>query len=162
MTTTTFASPFFDDSNDGFTKGERVRVITGEHAGKFGTIDQALPSGYYFVEVEGTDATQVYDYHMIEPLTQPVQLALFPEAPAYGMTSAALAEEVSEAITRATTRVLGVGQAQYDQGTSQKFEDMPLADLIEGALEELDDVIVYSTMVGIRFRRIAAAIKDVA
>ena len=161
MTTTTFASPFFDDSNDGFTKGERVRVITGEHAGKFGTIDQALPSGYYFVEVEGTDATQVYDYHMIEPLTQPVQLALFPEAPAYGMTSAALAEEVSKAITRATTRVLGVGAQQYSTRTSQKFEDQPLKELFEGLLEEADDLINYGVMVQIRIRRMIEALGDV-
>jgi hypothetical protein len=161
MTTTTFASPFFDDSNDGFTAGERVRVITGEHAGKFGEIDTVFTNGYYLVSVDGVPATLVFEYNHIEPLIEPVLLPKFLPAPAYGMTCAALADEVSEAITRATGRVVGVGQEQYDLGDSQKFERMDLADLIEGALEELDDVIVYSVRVGIRFRRILDGLKDV-
>lgn len=159
MTVTTALA--FDDSNDGFTPGEKVRVITGEHAGKFATIDSALPNGYYFVNVEGVEKTLVFDFHEMEPLIEPVVPPMFPSAPQYGMSSAELAAEVAEAITRATGRVVGVGQDQYDLGDSQKFESMPLDALIEMALEELDDVIVYSVMTQIRFRRIWDGMKDI-
>ena len=158
MTTTTFDSPF-DNSSEGFTEGERVRVITGKHAGRFAEITTVLTHGFYDVKIEGTDDHGVFDYHEIEPLIEPVTYSVFPEPPPYGMTSAQLAEEVSEAITRATSRIVGVGKDQYDQGSAQQFEDMDLFELLEYALEELDDSINYAVMTQIRIRRIRAGLK---
>lgn len=76
------------------------------------------------------------------------------------MTSDDLAREVADAIRRTSTRVLGVGQAEYDDGTGvQKFERLPVADLVRWAQEESDDLIVYGTMLGIRLRRLAAVVE---
>jgi hypothetical protein len=69
------------------------------------------------------------------------------------MTSDDLADEVEAAIRRCRSRVLGVGDEQYSDGDTQKFENMPILELIDWTLEELDDVIVYAVMLGIRFQR---------
>lgn len=74
------------------------------------------------------------------------------------MTSDDLADEVEAAIQRCRVRVLGVGDQQYSEGDQQKFERMPVADLFEWTLEELDDVIVYAVMLGVRVRRLAKLI----
>jgi hypothetical protein len=70
------------------------------------------------------------------------------------MTSEELAEEVAATIKRCEIRIKGVGDEQYSEGKTQKFEYMELSDLLTWALEELDDAVVYAVMLGIRFRRI--------
>ena len=75
------------------------------------------------------------------------------------MTSEQLAAEVEAAIRRTTGRVLGVGQAEYDDGSGvQKFERLPISDLVRWAREESDDLIVYGTMLGVRLSRLAEAL----
>lgn len=69
------------------------------------------------------------------------------------MNSRELADKVAEITAEAQARILGVGQEQYAQGDSQKFETMPLADLLTYFEEELLDQINYSVMNIIRFRR---------
>jgi len=70
------------------------------------------------------------------------------------VTSEELAEAVEDAIRRTRSRVLGVGLEQYDEGDTQHFERMDLAELLEWALEEVDDLVVYAVMLGIRLRRL--------
>jgi hypothetical protein len=54
----------------------------------------------------------------------------------------------------AASRLIGVGKDQYDQGESQKFEDMTVGDLITGLREELADVVNYAVMLDIRLGRL--------
>lgn len=71
---------------------------------------------------------------------------------AVGVASALVpARERDLAIRDAATRITGVGQAQYgaDDG-SQRFEMLPLPELLEYAREEALDLINYGTMLAIR------------
>lgn len=72
------------------------------------------------------------------------------------MTSEELAEEVEATVRRCRNRVLGVGDQQYSEGDAQKFERMPVDELMTWTLEELDDAVVYAVMLGIRIRRMRA------
>lgn len=74
------------------------------------------------------------------------------------MTSEELAEQVQDAIIRCKGRVMGVGNDQYSQGDQQKFETLTPNELLEWALEESDDLIVYGVMVGIRIKQILASV----
>jgi len=67
-----------------------------------------------------------------------------------------LAEEVAATIRRCQIRVKGVGDEQYSEGDTQKFEHMEMSDLLTWALEECDDAVVYAVMLGIRFRKLKA------
>lgn len=158
MTTTAIDS--YDDSNEGFQQGEKVRIVSGEHAGKFGVINEVLmTTGYYIVKPDDSERLALMDFHEIEPIIEPVAAKEWADAPAFGLSSAQLAEEVAEAITRATSRVTGVGHDQYAEQGRQGFETMKLDDLIEYQLEELDDVINYSVMLQIRLRRTLAELR---
>lgn len=56
-------------------------------------------------------------------------------------------------------RVLGVGADQYDDGSGvQKFEKLPMVELLDWTLEELDDVVVYAGMLRIRVERLKKAL----
>ncbi|MFF1739623.1 hypothetical protein [Streptomyces mirabilis] len=75
------------------------------------------------------------------------------------MTPAQLAEYVTEFIGECQARVMGVGAEQYSQGEQQKFETMPLLDLIQYAREEAQDLAVYAAMVDIRLQRLETALR---
>ena len=75
------------------------------------------------------------------------------------MTSEQLAEEVARQVERCTSRVLGVGRAQYDDGRGQKFERITVNQLFDEMFEELDDVIVYAVMARIRLQKALARLK---
>lgn len=69
---------------------------------------------------------------------------------------------MAAAIERTSGRVLGVGQRDYDDGSGvQRFETLPLADLVRWSQEESDDLIVYGTMLGIRLQRLAAVVAEI-
>lgn len=76
------------------------------------------------------------------------------------MTSEELADAVEDAIRRTRGRVLGVGLEQYDEGDIQRFEWMELDELLDWTLEEVDDLVVYGVMLGIRLRRLQKAIQE--
>lgn len=75
------------------------------------------------------------------------------EAPGFGMSSDDLALYVRQFIERATARVKGVGNDQYNEGDYQKFEAMPLDELLDMLQEELQDAAVYAAMLDIRIKR---------
>ena len=77
----------------------------------------------------------------------------------YGMTPERLGRGFKAFVERAYRRITGVGAEQYSTAQSQKFEDMPLSAIAEGALEELEDLAVYAGMLHIRFQRITAALR---
>lgn len=76
------------------------------------------------------------------------------------MTPEALAKEIKETVKLAQGRIVGVGRRDYyDEATqTQKFESMPLDDLLAYAEEEMLDHIAYATMSRIRFARLRAAL----
>jgi hypothetical protein len=55
---------------------------------------------------------------------------------------------------------MGVGADQYSEGDRQRFETMPLGDLIQYAREEAQDLAVYATMLDIRLQRLASALRE--
>ncbi|MGV9815785.1 hypothetical protein ACWDTQ_28235 [Streptomyces cellulosae] len=75
------------------------------------------------------------------------------------MSPEELAEGVSHFIRACRARVLGVGADQYDEGDGQKFEKMPLPELITYAREEAQDLAVYAAMIDIRLQRLEAALQ---
>lgn len=68
-----------------------------------------------------------------------------------------LEEEILRTQEACIKRVMGVGDQQYSIGSRQKFEDMPMPDLLNWANEELEDVIVYAVMLRIRLARLKDA-----
>lgn len=77
------------------------------------------------------------------------------------MTSNELAEYVTDFIGECQSRILGIGAEQYDEGDGQKFEKMPLLELIQYAREEAQDLAVYAAMVDIRLSRLEGHLRAV-
>lgn len=72
-----------------------------------------------------------------------------------------LAAEIAMTVVLAQQRVITVGAEQYYvPGEPQRFEQMPLDDLLEYAEEEAFDLINYAVMARIRFARLRAALTD--
>lgn len=130
--------------------GDSVTIADGIHAGHAGKIVTRGVSGSLFI-VQFDDGSDGIYYGS--------ELNVVQAVPEYGMTSAQLAEYTAEFITAATSRVIGVGDQQYSQGSSQKFEDMPLPELFDWMDEELQDVAVYAAMLSIRLRRVRDAVE---
>lgn len=76
------------------------------------------------------------------------------------MTSEELAAEVEAFVARCRSRVTGTGDEQYGNGPVQKFEGLPLMQLIDWALEEIEDVVNYSTMMAIRLQRVRKTLAE--
>jgi hypothetical protein len=77
------------------------------------------------------------------------------------MTKEALANAIAHAISSVEKRILGIGAAQYDKGATQKIEDKETAEILDDALEELDDCLAYVAYTRIRIQRLRANLKDV-
>jgi hypothetical protein len=77
------------------------------------------------------------------------------------MTSEQLAKAISHAIKNVEKRILNIGAAQYDKGDTQKIEDKSVAQVLDDALEELDDCLAYVAWTRIRVQKIRANLKDV-
>ncbi|MEV5079263.1 hypothetical protein AB0K74_10660 [Streptomyces sp. NPDC056159] len=76
------------------------------------------------------------------------------------MTSEELADEVGNFIRECQGRILGVGADQYDEGHGQKFETMPMAELVVWAREEAQDLAVYAAMLDIRLKRLEDTLRE--
>lgn len=70
-----------------------------------------------------------------------------------------LAEYVTDFIGECQARILGIGAEQYAEEDGQKFEKMPLLDLIQYAREEAQDLAAYSAMIDIRLSRLEGALR---
>ena len=77
------------------------------------------------------------------------------------MTSEQLAKAISHAIQSVEKRILGIGVAQYDKGATQKIEDKSPQQVLDDAIEELDDCLAYVAWTRIRIQKIRANLKDV-
>ncbi|MEU8780034.1 hypothetical protein [Streptomyces sp. NPDC048637] len=76
------------------------------------------------------------------------------------MTSDELADEVGHFIRQCRGRILGIGAEQYEEGGRQKFETMPLVELVVYAREEAQDLAVYAAMLDIRLKRLEEALRE--
>jgi hypothetical protein len=76
------------------------------------------------------------------------------------MTSEELADEVSHFIGECRGRILGIGAEQYEEPDGQKFEKMPLVELVVYAREEAQDLAVYAAMLDIRLKRLEDALRE--
>lgn len=144
-----------------FPRGTRVVINKGEYAGIPGTIEgyNSEHNAYLLTTDEGSwlwadpSVLEVSSY-------QGERLEDVPTVyPQYGMTSPQLAAFVSDFIGRCSERVLGVGHEQYAEEESQRFEDLPLGELVEYLSEELQDIAVYAAMLDIRLHRWKQAMK---
>jgi hypothetical protein len=76
------------------------------------------------------------------------------------MTSEELADEVGHFIEECRGRILGIGAEQYEEPDGQKFEKMPLVELVVYAREEAQDLAVYAAMLDIRLKRLEDALRE--
>lgn len=75
------------------------------------------------------------------------------------MTSEEHATEVAAIVGRLSDRIMGVGMLQYDDGSGlQRFEKRPLEAIVQDALEEIEDLIVYACQLHIRVRQVRDAV----
>lgn len=138
--------PFDKETVKSVKPGDRVEVYEDDQWIEV-TVKQNDGSGIP-IEAESGDW---YFAHNVRPIERPV--------PAEGMTSAELADEVGSFIDACRSRITGVGDEQYAEQDGQKFERMPIGDLITMAREEAQDLAVYAAMMDIRLARLERAFK---
>ena len=76
------------------------------------------------------------------------------------MTSAELAKAIGHLMKSLESRIMSVGAAQYDKGARQKIEDKSIDQVLDEALEEIDDLLVYLSWARIRTQKLRANLKD--
>jgi hypothetical protein len=76
------------------------------------------------------------------------------------MTKEQLAKAISHAIRNVEDRIIGIGAAQYDQGEKQKIEDKTPSEVLDDAIEELDDLLAYVAWTRIRVQKLRANLSD--
>lgn len=135
--------------------GETVRILKpygGLHgAGALGEIVEIDEAGYL---VKSGNRQGFYwrgELERVEPART---------IPPFGVSPEELADYVGDYIEACRNRVLTVGAEQYSEGDSQKFEKMPILELIQYGREEAQDLAVYAAMIDIRLARMAEKLKE--
>jgi hypothetical protein len=68
------------------------------------------------------------------------------------MTSEELADQVTSVVENLRARIIGTGNEQYSQGEKQKIELKSEKEIAQEALEEIEDLIVYSAVIHARLQ----------
>jgi hypothetical protein len=76
------------------------------------------------------------------------------------MTSEELAKAIAHTIANVQSRILNIGAQQYDEGDKQKIEKKEIPEVLDDALEELDDLLAYISFTRIRVARLRARLSD--
>ena len=76
------------------------------------------------------------------------------------MTSEQLAKAITHMLKSLESRIMGVGAEQYDSGDRQALEDKSVDRVLDEALEEIDDLLVYLSWARIRTQKVRANLKD--
>lgn len=139
MTDTALA---FEDDGVGFKPKDKVRIIAGDHAGKFGVIDSELTTGYYVVIPDGQTRPAVLETTELEPIVEPRIVLGLPVPPA-DLGAPELAAEVAATVARLGVRVTMHGP---------QVAETPDA-LISNLVDDLDEVIVTAIETQVRLRR---------
>jgi hypothetical protein len=66
------------------------------------------------------------------------------------MTSEELASVIGQTIESVKHRILNVGDEQYSFGDKQRIETKTINEVLVDALEEVDDLLVYISVIRIR------------
>lgn len=75
------------------------------------------------------------------------------------VTSDEHADAVAAILVALRGRILGPGAEQYDDGSGvQRFEGRPLGAIVQDALEEVDDLIVYACQLRLRVAGLAGRV----
>jgi DNA invertase Pin-like site-specific DNA recombinase len=72
------------------------------------------------------------------------------------MTSEQLAQAVAHHIKSLENRIVKVGAKEYSLGKKQKIETKSLGKLLDEAIEELDDLVVYLSFTRLRVQKLRA------
>lgn len=72
------------------------------------------------------------------------------------MTSEELSKAIQHQLQSLENRILGVGRDQYDLGNKQKIELKTVGEILDDALEEIDDLLVYLSYTRIRIQKLRA------
>ena len=70
------------------------------------------------------------------------------------MTSEELADQVTSCIESVRARIVGTGNEQYSNGDKQAIELKDEKKIIQEAIEELDDLIVYAAVLRARLNNL--------
>ena len=76
------------------------------------------------------------------------------------MTKDELAKAIAHTIANVESRILNIGAQQYDQGTRQKIESKSITQVLDEALEEVDDLLAYISFTRIRVARLRALLSE--
>lgn len=138
--------------------GTRVRINgearPGRSTGTISRVDQDDPVLPYLVSWdEGSE-----EWHSRSDLVVTGRLPDAIEVPAFGMTSAELADHMQQTVEAVAGRIVGVGHDQYATDGGQLFERMDRAELVRWAMEEAEDLIAYGVMLRIRLARVRDAL----
>jgi hypothetical protein len=76
------------------------------------------------------------------------------------MTSEELSAAIAHTIANVQNRIIGVGKEQYDLGSVQKIELVPIETVLDMAIEELDDLLAYIAIARIRTSRLRSRVND--
>jgi hypothetical protein len=76
------------------------------------------------------------------------------------MTKEELARAIAHTIANVESRILNIGAQQYDQGAKQKIESKSITQVLDEALEEVDDLLAYISFTRIRVARLRARLSE--
>jgi hypothetical protein len=76
------------------------------------------------------------------------------------MTKDELARAIAHTIANVESRILNIGAQQYDQGIKQKIESKSITQVLDEALEEVDDLLAYISFTRIRVARLRARLSE--
>lgn len=86
--------------------------------------------------------------------------SVFPTFPQWGITTAQLALAQQDFTTYARDRLMGTGQEQYSRKDHQAFETMDVSRIIDETLDELADIVNYSTFLAITLQRLKQKLEE--
>lgn len=76
------------------------------------------------------------------------------------MTSEELASVIAQTIESVKHRILNVGDQQYSFGNKQKIETKTINEVLVDALEEVDDLLVYISVIRIRLDQLRIGLDE--
>ena len=74
------------------------------------------------------------------------------------MKSSDLSQEVADIVIRLASRIQGPGDETYSEGDTQRFESGLIDEIFNDAIEEIEDLIVYSCQLHIRVEMLRKAL----
>jgi hypothetical protein len=74
------------------------------------------------------------------------------------MTSEELAKAITHHLKSLENRIIKVGSKEYSLGKTQKIETKTVDKLLDEAIEELDDLVVYLSFTRLKIQKLRASL----